>query len=480
MNIQTEYLENQLVRLTVTVDKARLEDAKQKAARKVANRVRIPGFRKGKVPYHILVQNGLEGEIFNLAVEDLSQDIYREVIQSNTDLDPYGPGTFEDFKLLDENAVFIYTVPLQPVVKLSDYRAIRREYIPPEVTDEIIERTLKVMQQNEAQAEESTEPVAWGDRVTLDLHSTFADDPKPIETQADDAEDEVDKSPAKGMQFIHEHDLQIVVSEDNKAILPGFNEKLIGANVGDELDFELTVPEDAPDYKDIEGRLIHFNVVISKIEKLKLPELDDAFAQKVTKDHPDGQLQTIEELRAKLRDDIKHDLEEQTKTVFLKNLIEELVAQAEIAFPEAMLQDQINDKIEMLKNRLRQQGISWDRYMNVMQVSLEDLREQYREPAMEEIKHIVVLRQLIKQEKISVSDEAVQARIDDMMAPFDDKQRKRLRKILKPESLRMAVLSELLQERLHDRLFDIVTGAAVHDESNVSDDVEVSETTDNA
>ncbi len=480
MNIQTEHLENQLVRLTVTIEMGRLDEAKQKAARKVANQIRIPGFRKGKAPYHVLIKNGLEGEILNQAIENLSQDIYREALQANDHLQPYGPGSFEDFKL-EESPIFVYTVPLQPVAKLGDYRAVRRDYTAPEVTDEMVERSIKRLQEEEAEAEDSTEPIVLGNRVTFDLHSTFADDPKPLEVKEGDAEADKDQEaederPAKGTQFAHEHGAQITLSSEDDPILPGFAEKLIGANVGDELEFELTVPEDDPDYEDIAGRLVQFNVSIQKVEKITLPALNDEFAQKVTQDDPEGQLQTFDELKAKLHQTIKTQLERQAKNAFVEEVIEAIVAQAEISFPDAMLEDQIQDKIETFKGRLQQQGIGLDMYMRVMNMTLEQLHEQYREPAIEDLKRIIVLRELLKLERISATNEDVKAKIDQILLPFAGNEE--IRKLFDHQSTRISVLNEVLQERLYDRIFDIATGAALPDLSSVEDDAEMSKTGD--
>lgn len=483
MNIQTEHLENQLVRLTVTIDKGRLDDAKQKAARKIANQIRIPGFRKGKVPYHILVKNGLEGEILNQAIENLSQDIYREALQANSHLDPYGPGTFEDFKL-ETDPVFVYTLPLQPVAQLSDYRAIRRDYTAPEVTDEMVERSLKRLQEDEAEAVESTEPAVLGNRVTIDLHSNFADDPKPLQADATDAEAEdvdaeaEDERPPKGSQFAHEHGAQITLNPEDDPILPGFVQKLVGASAGDELEFELTVPEDDPAYEDIAGRLVKFNVLVEKVEVITLPELNDEFAQKVSEDDPEGQLQTLDELKAKLHESIKTQLERQAKQAFVEGVIDEIVESSTVSFPDAMLEDQIEDKIASFKNRLQQQGIGFDMYMRVMNITEETLQEQYREPAIEDVKRIVVLRELLKKERISATDADVQAKIDEMLLPFAGNQE--LRKLFENNQTRISVLNEVLQERLYDRIFDIATGKPLPELSDVEGDVEASVTGDNS
>jgi len=480
LNIHKEHLDNQLVRLTVTIEKERLDDAKQKASRKVANQIRIPGFRKGKVPYHILIKNGLEGEILNQAVENLSQDIYKESLLASSELEPYGPGTFEDFKLEeDQSPVFVYTVPLQPAVNLGDYRATRREYTAPEVTNEMIERSLTRLQEDEAVTEESTEPVALGNRVTIDLHSTFADDPVPLEKSEEDADEDVeDVRPTKGTQFAHEHGTPITLNPENDPILPGFAEKLVGANAGDELDFELTVPENDPEYQDIGGRKVQFNVSIEKVETVTLPELNDEFAQKVSKEDPEGELSTLDELKSKMRDSLEKQLSRQSKQAFVGAVIEDLAKTAEITFPDVMLDDHVEEMVNSFTNRLQQQGVGLEMYMRVTNMTMDDLKVQYREPAIEDLKKMLVLREMVVQEKITATAADIQVHIDEMLKPFGDNPE--IHQLFDNESTRISVLNEVLQERIYDRIFDIATGKELPDLAKIENVAELSLTGENS
>ena len=141
MNIQTERLEDQTARVTVEIDTERLDTAKQKAAKQISQKVSIPGFRKGKVPYRVLLNYVGEAAILEDAVELLSQEVYKEVLPQ-TDLIPYGPGVLTDVQSEALPPTFIYVVPLEPTVDLKDYREIRSPYEPPEVTDEDVNRRL--------------------------------------------------------------------------------------------------------------------------------------------------------------------------------------------------------------------------------------------------------------------------------------------------------------------------------------------------
>ena len=194
MNIQTERLEDQTARVTVEIDAERLDAAKHKAAQQISRKVNIPGFRKGKVPYRVLLNYVGEGAILEDAVELLSQEVYREVLPE-TGLEPYGPGVLTEVKSEEATPTFIYVVPLQPTVDLSDYRSVRIPYDLPETTDEAVNRAMKNLQEQNAVVEESHQAVVLGNRVTLDLHSFILDDHEEEENAEESGEAGADESP---------------------------------------------------------------------------------------------------------------------------------------------------------------------------------------------------------------------------------------------------------------------------------------------
>lgn len=467
LNIQTEHLDNQMARFTVEVDEDRLEKAKRAAARQIARRVNIPGFRKGKAPYRILVQSGLESQILYDAVENLSQEIYRETIEQ-TDLDPYGPGTFEDFKV-EPSPTFIYTVPLQPKVDLNDYRSVRLEFEKPEVSDEAVDEAMKRIQQQEALVEESHKPAALGNRLTLDIHSTFSDDPPEVAANASEepveAEEEAEDhdhdhehhAPEKGAAFLHEHDAQLILDAEDEPVLPGFNEALIGKNVGDKAEFELTVPEDDEDYKDIAGRRIKFEVDVKKIEVVTLPELNDDLAARVTQDEDEPL--TLLQLRMRMRETMQEELERRARDTYASRVVDEMVEIADIAYPPAMVDDQIDDMIRDLDQRLRQQGLSIETYLKVTNTTREDLQEQYRENAEAGVKRSLIMREMVSAEKLVAPEEKINERIEEMLKQFGE-QAESIRSVLDTPNMRANIANDLLQAELINRLVAIGTGEA--------------------
>lgn len=498
MNIQTELLENQTARVTAEIDLDRFDKAKQVAARKISKRVRIPGFRKGKVPYRILVQNGLEDQIIMDAFEELYQEIYTEALEQS-DLDPYGPGMFEKYEL--DPPTLVYIISLQPKIELNDYRSVRADYEAPEVTDEEVDRVMKSMQEQQALVEESTRPVALNNRVTVDIDSEFADDPEDdtpesADTEADasetdaaegdepESDTEVPKPPAKGAQFIHEHDATIPLDPEVAPVLPGFSEALVGANVDDTVVFDLTVPEDNDNYTDIAGRTVSFSVIVKKVESVTLPAMNDDFAARVTEEEDEPL--TLLQLRVRVRENLEKNAEQQAKDSYSREVIDQMVAGAEMVYPEAMIQDQISMMLQDLEERLKQQKISKEIYLNVIGQTEEELRESYREPATNSIERTLLLQEVVRENNIHVHDEQVQARIDELLKQFGE-QAESLRSAFDTPQMRGSVMNDLLNEKVLDFIVAIGKGedpvvedvhAEAEEVSEAEEDTETEETTD--
>ena len=452
MDIQIEHLENQIARMTVGIEADRLEQAKQKAAKVLSSRVRIPGFRKGKVPYRILVQNGLEPEILNEAIDHLAQEVYREMIEQ-ADVEPYGPGSFEDFQL--EPPTFIYTVPLQPKVDLKNYRDVRLDFEAPEVNDEEVDRAMKSLQQREALVEESQSPAKIGNRVRVDIHSEFVDDAPEAEGEEADAQ-----VPSKGDHFVHEHDAEIMLDPDEEPILPGFKDALVGAEQGADVEFELTVPADDEEYEQIAGRTVKFNVEVHAVEAVTLPALNDDFAVRVTEDEDEPL--TLLQLRMRMRDALTEQLESNSKREYTYQVLDQMVKDADIQYPELMVEEQINDMIENLGQRMQQQGINLETYYSVTNTTEEILREQYREQAIENLRRSLVLREVVQQNELVASDEQIEARINDVASQFGGNAES-FRSVFDTPRMRTAMINDITSENAFEYVGRIGRGEALDD-----------------
>ncbi len=474
MNIQIEHLEDQTARVTVEVETERLEDAKQRAGRQISRKVNIPGFRKGKVPYRVLVTYVGEAAILEDAVELLSQELYKEALPQ-TDLEPYGPGVLTDVQSEQPTPTFVYLVPLQPTVDLAGYRDIREPYEVPEVTDDAVNRALKNLREQQAVVEESHQPAVLGNRLTIDVHSFILEEHEAEEEAEAAPESEADAEAAvdehdhehehdhhehdeEGEPYLHEHDMQLLLDEDDEP-QPGFNDALVGVNVGDAREFELTFPDDSDEYEDMVGKRVKYYVTVKKIETLTMPELTDDLAARVTKD--EEKPLTLLELRMRIRENLIKMGDDNYRSEYTQQVLDEMVAQANIKFPEAMVVDQVDRFLQDLDQRLRRQGITLQDYMKIYQKTADDLYAEYRESASQTVRRSLVLREVAAAETIQVTDEDIDAQIDKIVEQFGEDQRDNIRRMFIGQSgMRDSVLNDLMRDKVLDRIAVIAKGEA--------------------
>ena len=473
MNIQTERIDNHIARLTVAVEDKQWEQAKQKAARKLSQNYRIPGFRKGKAPYNVVLRYLGEAPIMETAIENLGNEIYKDVL-AQAEINPYTSGSIEKFDL-EPQPTYVFTVPLSPEVELGDYRSTRVDYEMEEVTDKQVDDAMQQLRQRQALVEDSNQPIAVNNRITVDIHSEFVDDAPETEADAEeetDAEKQDEKVvPQKGDNFAHQHDAVLNLDPEREPLLPGFIEAMVGANVGDEREFELTVPTDSEDYKDIGGRKVQFHITVKKVQVVTLPELNDDFAAKASEDEDEPQ--TLLQLRMKLRADLQEELNRRTDDAYANKVLDAVVEQATVQYPDAMLNDRIHEMIDDFDRQLQQQGVNLETYQKVMGVTHEQLHEEYHDGAVSSLKRSLVLGELLAAENIRLRDTDVDAEIEKTLAQFGE-QADMFRRFFDTPQQRSNIASSILYERIMGRLAKIGKGETI--EVDEEDEVEVEDT----
>lgn len=455
MNIQTERLENHTARLTVSIDAERLERAKKEAARKLSQRLNIPGFRKGKVPYHIMLQFVGEGAIIEDALELLGNDVYKSALDESG-VDPYGPGQLEDFTV-DPQPTFRFVVPLQPSVALGDYRSIRLDFTVPTVTDEQVDRAIRQLRIQRAVIEESRKPVELGNRVIVEMYARLAEQPDEDERERKGEEGHTHDHGLGGNEFIHEHDAMLMLGEEDDEPAPGFRQALLGAAVDEERVFELTYPDDPEEYQDLAGKRAIFKVKIKKIETVTLPALNDEFAARLTEQ--EEKPLTLLELRVRIRENLQKQLEAEAKNAYAGRVLDELVSRATIAFPEALINDQTEDFLERFDRDLRRQKLTLDDYMRITGKTRDDLKADYRDNAVASVKRSLVLRQVMIDEKLQVDEGQVDAEIDRILTQFGE-QKEQMRPAFDTPRMRESIRNDLLEQGVLERIVAIAKGEA--------------------
>lgn len=496
MNLQTERIENHRAQLTIEIAAERLESAKKRAARKISRSVSIKGFRKGKAPYRLVAQYVGEETILEEAVETLGGELYKQALQES-ELLPYGPGVIDGFKV-EPAPTFVFSVPLQPEVDLKDYADVRLDFEAPEVSDEEVDQALQQLRVRETEVlDDALQVAGLGNRVRVDVDSEFVDGGEPEATEPDFGErtsfpdsdegedDEADADiglgaltdsqvPRKGDTFVKDENAIVILDPNEDPFIDGFVDALIGTELGSDVEFELTIPDDDAD-ENIVGRLVSFVVTLKQIESIAIPELDDAFAEKIFKNRGD-EVRNLDGLRESIRDDLERAALDRAKTEFSGQVLDKIVESAEIEFPQEMLDEFIGEQIEEFEANLKHQNISLDDFLRLTNSSRESLRERYQETATDNLRRSLTLREFAQAQNVEVADELIELRLDAIVAGYG--QSPELRRAFDTPELRDSLGNELFMNLINARLCAIGVGedpdeAATDLQARMAADVEL-------
>jgi len=410
LKIEQEILEDRQVKLNVEIDNEPWQKAKHQAARRLAKRVKIPGFRPGKAPYAVIVRNIGEGAIVEEALEILIDDVYPKIIDE-AEIEPYGPGRLEEVEDLDP-PTFEFVVPLQPEVEVGDYKAIEIAYEPPEIDDDEVDEALENMRQQQAINEPVERPAADGDIVYMRVSGKRLD-----------VEDESDV-----MLFNQQFSSARLGQEDSatdRQFFEGFSDQLVGLAPQEQKTFNHTYPDDYED-EDLQGVEVEFQVDVTNIQAYTIPDLDDEFAKSA------GEFDTLDEMRQ----DMKSRLQEQAELTYADEyedqVVEKLIEESTLSYPPQMVENEKQDILDNLEFRLSQQGLNKDAYMQFRGVSEEEFEEEIDEAALNNVKRTMVLYEVANAEEIKPDpdkfNETTESAIGSVTAEMTPKQVKDMQK----------------------------------------------------
>ena len=426
MEITREDLENRQVLLTIKVDDERVEKALRGAARKVSRQYNIPGFRRGRAPFSIILQRFGRETLLQEVADDLGQEVYEEALDSQ-ELEPYGPASLEDLQL--DPLVFKMRVSLKPIVELGDYRELR--VAPPEViVDEgqIAEELEKLQQENVVVEPAGERPVQMGDMVDLDVHAQV--DGETLNSQ--------------------EHYTTVLDAEDEE-FAPGFAEQIVGMRSGEEKQFVLSLSDEWGE--ELAGREADFTVNLYDVRSRTLPDLDDDLARTV------GDFDSLEELREGIRNRIQDNLQRKADEEYLDKVVTTLVEQATLEYPPELVEDQIDDMLKDLQARLESQGIELDDFLKLNGQTKEAFRETMRPRAEEQARSSLVLSELARLEALKVEPSDIQQRIAEVSESWGERSGDVLEMLSSPDGIR-SIAGNLLTEKVIERLTAIARGEA--------------------
>jgi trigger factor len=384
LNIVTTPREDHQVEMLVEVDADRMEAAKRRAARKISEKAKIPGFRPGKAPYDIVLRHYGEGVIVEEAVELLVNEVYPAAL-AEAKIEPASMGQLENVESLDP-PTFKFIVPLQPTVELGDYNLVRYPYewqapAAGELDDEI--QNLRRMY---ASTETVEREIQTGDYVLLDV----------VGRKAKAADDEAPLVERSGFAIV-------IRDEEKEGEFPfaGFSKMLLGLKPGEGKNLSHKYAKGFDDEK-LAGKNVAFEVTIKTVRGVNMPELDDEFAKKT------GLGETVEELRKRMQENIERESQEKYDDEFYTAVIDKIKEGATVKYPPQVVEHEAGHVMDDLKRRLAQQGMDIETYFKVRDTSEEKFLEEEARPVAEKrLQRGLIMDELARTEKIELKEEEV-------------------------------------------------------------------------
>lgn len=411
LTIHTEEDDQRQLAVTVDVPEDTVKKAMRQAARKLAGDVRVPGFRKGKAPYHVIASRVGEDHLRNEAIEALIQPSFEEALQE-LDVIPYAQPSLDDMQ--PEPLVLKFTVPLEPTVALDEsYRELRKEIESVEITEEAITEALEQVQTRHQVVEPVERPVEAGDMISLSGKGVVM-----VPIPVADGEDGEETDEETAVTFTEEtlfNEEQIELLMDDTVLFPGtpFVENILGLSAGDEKSFTFNFPDDF-DEEELASREASFEITVLDVKSRTLPELDDELAKL------EGDYETLAELREALETNLRTQAETEAKNELIEGMIDDLVEYVAVVYPPAAIETEIDGLVDNMKQQMERSGWQWEDYLKMQGLNDVTVRDNFRENAEVSLKRRLVLRQFIIDEKLTVDAEDVDAKIEERLADFGD------------------------------------------------------------
>ncbi|HJC38532.1 MAG TPA: trigger factor [Candidatus Mediterraneibacter faecigallinarum] len=386
MSLQVEKLEHNMAKLTIEVPAEDVEKALQAAYLKERKRISLPGFRKGKVPRQMIEKMYGPEVFYDDAANHMISEAYGKAYDE-CELEIVSQPKVEVTQL-EKGKPFIFTaeVAVKPEVTLGEYKGLKVDKVSVEVTDEEVDAEIEKERERNARTVEVTDrAVQDKDEVTLDFEG-FVD----------------------GEAFEGGKGEDYPLTIGSGAFIPGFEDQLIGAEIGKEMEVKVTFPEEYQ-AKELAGKEAVFKCTVKAIKAKELPELDDEFASDVSEEG-----ETMDEYKAEVRGKIKERKEREAKEKKENQTVEQAVANAEIDLPEPMVDLQARQMADDFARRIMQQGMSLEQYFQFTGLSEEKMMEELKPQAEKRIRTRLVLEAIVAAENIEVSDERLEEELKKM------------------------------------------------------------------
>ena len=385
MSLQVEKLEHNMAKLTIEVSAEELEGAIQKSYLKQRGKVNVPGFRKGKVPRQVMEKMFGVEVFYEDAANTLIPDAYAKAYDE-ADIDIVSQPSIEVTQI-EKGKPFIFTaeVAVRPEVKLGEYKGVEVDKFSNRVTAKEIDAKLEEERNKNARTVNvEGRPVQKDDEVILDFEG-FVD----------------------GVAFDGGKGENYSLTIGSNTFIPGFEDQLIGVEAGKEVEVNVTFPEDYHE-ESLKGKPAVFKCTVHEIKAKELPELDDEFASEVS------EFDTLEELKADIKAKIKEPKNAEGKSAQQDQALDTIIAATEMDIPDAMVETEARQMVDSFGQRIQQQGLTMQQYMQFTGMDTEKMLEEMRPQAMKRIQTRLVLEAIVAAENMVTSDERLDEEIAKM------------------------------------------------------------------
>ena len=389
MSLQVEKLEKNMAKLTIEVSAEELEKAINDAYLKNKNKISIPGFRKGKAPRKMIEQMYGKEVFYEDAANALIPEAYEKALEECTEEIVSSPKV--DVTQLEAGKPFIFTaeVALKPEVTLGTYKGVKVAKAEVEVTDAEVDAEI------EKEREKNSRTVSVTDRAVKDGDMTVID-----------FEGFVD-----GVAFEGGKGENYPLTIGSGAFIPGFEEALIGVEIGVETDVNVTFPEEYQ-AEELAGKPAVFKCTVKEIKEKELPELNDEFAGEVS------EFETLAEYKEDVKKKLAEKKETEAKNAKEDAVVDAIIAEAQMEIPDAMVETQQRQMVVDFAQRIQSQGISMDQYMQFTGVTTAKLMEQVKPQALKRIQSRLVLEAVVAAEKMEATEEEFEAEVAKMAEAY--------------------------------------------------------------
>ncbi len=402
--------------LEITIDAEKFGEAIRKAYDNQKDKIQLPGFRKGKAPYAMVMKMYGEEAFFEDALNILYPDAVEEAINESGLKVINDKMDFDMVSISKEEGVdFKVSVTTYPEIEIGEYKGLKAEKVIAKVEDSEIEAQVKAMAERNARMVSVEDRAAqMGDTVVIDFEG-FRDGVA------------FDGGKAEG------HTLEL----GSGSFIPGFEEQIVGKNINDEFEITVTFPEEYG-AEDLAGKEAVFKIKLHEIKLRELPEIDDEFAKDVS------EFDTLDALKADLKEKALAQKTKLAEEEAENDLVQQIVDSIKGEIPEAMFESRLNQSVEEFGYRLQMQGLDLDTYLKYSNTSLEDFKATFRPQAESQVKFRLALEKIVELEKIEAGEEDLNARFEEMAKQYN----------MEVDAVKKAVPSEELAK-------DVAVGKAI-------------------